>query len=73
MNAKLKMKRYRQSLSLMGEPKPLSEHKGIKMDLRGLMRFAREKGVSVIDLNEEEKMAFVNLTAGERQDVAGGS
>ena len=52
------MKRYKETLAEMPEPILLSEiHQ--KMDLRGLMQYAKEKGVRVSDLSEQEKRSFL--------------
>jgi hypothetical protein len=52
------MKRYRESLAKMSEPILLSQMTQT-MDLRGLMKYARDKGVKVEQLSEDEKMLFV--------------
>lgn len=52
------MKRYSESLKNMSEPVLLSQISKT-MDLRGLMRYAKEKGKKVAQLTEEEKLAFV--------------
>lgn len=53
------MKKYKDSLNAMQGPVLLSQCPNIKLDLRGLMKYAKEKGVKVIDLSEEEKASFV--------------
>lgn len=53
------MKRYKESLAKMPEPILLSQCPKIKLDLRGLMQNAKEKGVKVIELTEKEKAAFI--------------
>lgn len=53
------MKKYKESLLHMPEPILLSQCSKIKLDLRGLMQYAKEKGVKVIDLTENEKAAFI--------------
>lgn len=52
------MKRYKESLATMPEPIMLSQIKQ-KMDLRGLMEYARKKGVKVAQLTEKEKLSFM--------------
>lgn len=52
------MKRYSKSLKNMSEPVLLSQI-GKTMDLRGLMRYAKEKGMKVTQLTEEERLSFV--------------
>lgn len=53
------MKRYRDSLAMMPEPIMLSQCPKIKLDLRGLMKYAKEKGKKVVELTEEEKKVFI--------------
>lgn len=53
------MQRYNESLKNMSEPINLSQIRTIKMDLRGLLRYADEKGVAVIELSESEKAPFI--------------
>ncbi len=53
------MKKYKDSLSTMQGPILLSQCPDIKLDLRGLMKYAKKKGVKVIDLSEDEKASFV--------------
>lgn len=52
------MKRYRESLNNTPDPILLSQIDK-KMDLRGLMEYAKKKGVKVADLSPEEKAVFV--------------
>ncbi len=53
------MKKYRESLAKTPEPILLSQIQ-TKMDLRGLMNYAKEKGKKVVDLTDQEKKLFVN-------------
>lgn len=53
------MEKYKDSLITMQGPILLSQCPDIKLDLRGLMKYAKEKGVKVIDLSEDEKASFV--------------
>ena len=53
------MKRYRESLATMPDPILLSQCPQIKMDLRGLMKYAKSKGKKVVELTEEEKNLFI--------------
>lgn len=53
------MKRHKESLKYISEPIMLSQMTKT-MDLRGLMEYAKEKGVKVAQLSEKEKMSFVN-------------
>lgn len=52
------MKKYRESLMDTPEPIFLSQIQQ-KMDLRGLMAYAKEKGKKVVELTEQEKLSFV--------------
>ena len=49
---------YRESLKNTPEPILLSQI-DTKMDLRGLMTYAKEKGKKVIELTEQERITFV--------------
>ena len=51
--------RYRESLAAMPEAPVLLSQITRKMDLRGLMKYAKGKGVKVEQLSEEEKAAFM--------------
>ncbi len=52
------MQRYKDSLKGMSEPIMLSQMTRA-VDLRGLMKYAKEKGVKVAQLTEKEKMSFI--------------
>ena len=52
------MKKYRDSLEKTPEPVLLSQIQ-TKMDLRGLMLYAKEKGKKVMELSEKERMSFI--------------
>ncbi len=52
------MKKYRDSLKKTPNPILLSQIQE-KMDLRGLMDYAKERGMKVEELSEQEKMSFV--------------
>ena len=52
------MKKYKESQTEMSAPVELSQVPGT-MDLRGLTKYAKEKGVRVADLKESERMAFL--------------
>ncbi len=52
------MQRYKESLKEMSEPVMLSQMTKT-VDLRGLMKYAKEKGVKVAQLSEKERMSFV--------------
>lgn len=52
------MQRYKDALKEMSEPVMLSQMTKA-VDLRGLMKYAKEKGVKVAQLTEKERMSFV--------------
>ena len=51
-------KRYNESLSKMSAPVYASQLPKVKMNLAGLSRYARNKGVSVRELTEAERNQF---------------
>ena len=53
------MKRYKQSLANTPEPILLSQCPQIKMDLRGMMRYAKSIGKKVVELTDDEKRMFI--------------
>ena len=53
-----RMKKYRESLKRTPEPIMLSQIQQ-KMDLHGLMEYAKKKGMKVVELTEKEKMSFM--------------
>lgn len=53
------MKKYKESLANMPDPILLSQCPKLRLDLKGLMQYAKEKGVKVIELSEKEKAAFI--------------
>ena len=52
------MKKFRDSLEKTPEPILLSQIQ-TKMDLRGLMNYAKAKGKKVMELSEKERKSFV--------------
>ena len=52
------MTKYKESLRHMPEPIMLSQIQR-KVDLRGLMNYAKEKGIKVAQLTNEEKNRFL--------------
>jgi hypothetical protein len=52
-------KKYKESLAKTSDPVLLSQCPDIKMDLPGLMKYAKEQGKEVTDLTEEEKKQFI--------------
>lgn len=57
----LSSKRYEMSLKHMAEPILPSQLPKIKMNLAGLSRYAKEKGISLYDLTEDEKEKFIPI------------
>lgn len=53
------MKRYRQSLANTPEPIMLSQCPQVKLDLRGMMKYAKSIGKKVVELTDEEKKRFI--------------
>ena len=49
------MKKYKESLSRTPGPIMQSQIPKIKLDIRGLVRYAKERDVVPIDLTQEEK------------------
>ena len=54
-----KKKTYEQILSEMGRPIDIDDIPNRKMDLKGLLRYARKVGKKVSELSEEEKKRFI--------------
>ena len=52
------MKKYKESLAVSPEPIMFSQITK-KMDLRGLMEYAEEKGMKVSQLTEKERLSFM--------------
>lgn len=52
------MTRYKESLKHTPEPITLRQIQG-KMDLRGIVKYAKKKGVAVYQLTEKEKKNFM--------------
>lgn len=55
------MERYRASLAETPGPISLNDCPQVKMDLRGIMAYAREKGVRPADLSHDEKVRFLDV------------
>lgn len=53
------MKRYRESLTRTSEPILLSQCPQIKLDLRGMMKYAKSNRKKVMELTEDEKKPFI--------------
>lgn len=60
MNGQMQnFRRYEISLKRMEQPVLPSQLPKVKMDLAGLSRYAKEKGVTLYELSEEEKRRFI--------------
>lgn len=57
----LSSKKYETSLKHMMEPVLPSQLPKIKMDLAGLSRYAKEKGIPLSEVSNEEKRRFVPI------------
>lgn len=53
------MSRYKKSLASTPGPVLSKDIPPVRIDLRGLSAYARERGVQPADLKDEEKSAFV--------------
>lgn len=53
------MKRYRESLSRTPGPIMPSQLPKVKLDMRGMVKYAKEKGVEPIKLSDKEKEKFM--------------
>ncbi len=56
------MKKYRESLDVISEPVMLSQMKNT-MDFRGLMQYAKNKGVKVSQLTESERLQHSHVSS----------
>jgi len=52
-------KKYKESLARTGEPILLSQCPNVKMDLKGLMQYAKKQGKKVMELTDTEKKMFM--------------
>ena len=57
----LNSKRYAESLKHMSSPVLPSQLPKVKMNLAGLSRYAKEKGVTLYELTEQEKRRFISM------------
>lgn len=58
------MKRYKESLATMPDPILLSQCPQIKMDLRGLMKYAKSQGKKVVELSDDERKLYIGRSLG---------
>ena len=52
------MKKYKESLKNMGKPIMLKDVKQ-RVNIKGIMEYAKKKGVKVAELSDEEKSKFM--------------
>lgn len=52
--------KYNEQIKSMPEPIMASELPKVKLNLRGIRKYARKKGVSIAGLTDEEKQLFIN-------------
>jgi len=57
MNGQMKI--YKDSLARTPDPITLSQCPQMKLDLRGMMKYAKSIGKKVVELTEEEKSVFI--------------
>ena len=53
------MKKYKESLSRTPGPIMQSQIPKVKLDMRGMVKYAKERGIAPIDLTQEEKERFM--------------
>lgn len=53
-------KKYYEQVRNMSEPIPPSQLPQVKVDLSALSKYAREKGIPVSQLSDEEKALFIS-------------
>lgn len=59
MMRKFDYQRYFEQITKMPEPIMMSELLKVKLDLRGVREYAKNKGVAIASLTEEEKQRFI--------------
>ena len=62
-------KRYEKSLEKMMQPIMPSQLPKVKMDLAGLSRYAKKKGVSLFELSEDERKRFLQRIKKEVREI----
>ena len=53
------MKKYKESLSRTPGPIMPSQIPKVKLDMRGMVKYAKERGIAPIDLTQEDKERFI--------------
>lgn len=56
---KFDYERYFEQIRTMPEPIMMSELPKVKLDLRGIREYAKNKGVAIASLTEKEKQLFM--------------
>ena len=54
------MKKYKESLENMNEPIVLSQCSQEKLDLRGILSYAKNQGKKVIELSDSERKMLIS-------------
>ena len=55
------MSRYRQIIDEIPDPISIDDIPDVKIDLRGLSAYARERGVQPVELSDEEQNMFYSV------------
>lgn len=56
---KFDYERYFEQIKTMPEPIMMSELPKVKLNLKGIREYAKNKGVAIASLSEEEKQLFI--------------
>lgn len=56
---KFNFEKYNEQLKTMPDPNMASELPKVKLNLREIREYARQKGVSIASLTDEEKQLFI--------------
>ena len=56
---KFDYERYFEQIKTMSEPIMVSELPKVKLNLKGIREYAKNKGVAIASLTEEEKQLFI--------------
>lgn len=56
---KFDYERYFEQIKTMPEPIMISELPKVKLDLKGIREYAKDKGIEIASLTEEEKQIYI--------------
>lgn len=59
LTRKFDYERYFEQIKTMPEPIMMSELPKVKLNLKGIREYAKNKGVAIANLTEEEKQLFI--------------